>query len=215
MTMVKPTAPTARRRHAVIISGFAAVMACLAATPAHAQLVMQVESSTAAPGGTGLFDVILSDISGTFQVGGFSTEVSVPAGSGVMFTNATTSTALEYIFGSLQSPPFTFNSFPNTDTTVSDTDFTAPGFVTLTTGNMVGLGHFAYSVAPGTPTGPVTVTLGSAGSSLSDGNGNPISFTAMNGTIAVAPVPEPGTLLFCGLAGIAGWRIRRRSTLRV
>jgi hypothetical protein len=213
MTMVERTAPPAGRRHAVIIFGFAALMACLGVSPAHAQMVMQIQPSAAAPGGTGAFDVDLSDVGGTFQVGGFSVEVSVPGGSGVAFTGADTNTTLPYIFGTLQAPPFTFNTFPNTDTTVSDTDFTAPGYVTMTNGMVYALGHFTYSVAPSTPTGPVTVTLVPAGSSLSDGNGDAISFSEVNGTIAVAPIPEPGTLILCGLAGVAGCTIRRRSRL--
>ena len=137
--------------------------------------------------------------------------MSVPSGSGVQFSSATTNSMPTYIYGTLQSPPFTFDTFPNLDTTVSDTDFSAPGFVTLTTGESVGLGNFGYSVASGTATGPITVSLVPAGTSLSDGNGNAVSFDPVNGTIAVAPLPEPGTCLLCGLASLGALIVRRRA----
>lgn len=214
MKMVRRMNRASGWRRLAIICGCAALAVCLSATPSQAQLVMQVQNTAAAPGSTNSLNVFLTDTGGTFQIGGFTLEVSVPSGSGVTFTGATTNTTPAYIYGTLQSPPFTFNTFPNTDTTVSDTDFSAPGYVTMTSGESVGLGDFGYSVASGTATGPITVTIVPAGTSLSDGNGNSISFTSMNGIITVAPIPEPGTLLLCGLAGFGGLMVRRRARSR-
>jgi hypothetical protein len=214
MTIVRRIRPIIARRQAVITTRFVALAIFLGATPCQAQIVMQVENSTAAPGSTGAFNVFLTDTGGTFQIGGFGLDVSVPNVSGIQFSGATANTTPAYIFGTLQSPPFTFDTFPNTDTTVSDTDFIAPGFVTLTAGESVGLGNFGYSVASGTANGPITVSLVPGGTSLSDGNGNAVAFSSVDGTITVSPLPEPGTCFLCGLASLGALIVRRRARIR-
>ena len=60
-------------------------------------------------------------------------------------------------------PPVHFNTFPNTDFIASDSSFTRPFVTTLTHGQQFGLDHVTYSVASGTPLGPVTVSLQAAG----------------------------------------------------
>jgi hypothetical protein len=77
----------------------------------------------------------------------------------------------------------------------------------------------SFQVAPGTPLGPVTVTIvpfdltTGGGTVLTDVNGNPLTSDEMgntittslnNGTILVtagAAVPEPSTLLLAGIGG--------------
>ena len=189
-------------------------------TSARASVIMEITNSSAGAGGTGSFDVALSDTGGTLQVGGFSAELSVPGASGVKFTGVNTSTAAAtpYIFGTLQTPPLSFDTFPNTSFTASDTDATAPGFVTLNPGDLVGLAHVSYSVAAGTAPGPVTVSFVGPGTSLSDVNGGAIAFTTTNGTITVAQaVPEPSSLLLASIGGGAAmlfglWRRRANRT---
>jgi hypothetical protein len=176
---------------------------------------MEILNSTASSPGTGTFDVILKDTGGTFAVGGFSVEMTV--GSGVNFTAADTNTVApnSYIFGSLQSPPFTFNTFPTNDLIVSD--FGGP--TTLNTNDQFGLAHISYSVPAGLSGQTIPVVLASigAGSSISDPDANGIPFTPINGAIIVtgAAVPEPTPLLLAGIGAAAAAlvRIRRRLTV--
>ena len=190
-------------------------------TRAVAGLVLTVEPSSAPVGGVGSFDVLLSDTGGSYQISAFSVELSVAMASGIEFTAANTNTTMaSYIFGTLQSPPFYFNSFPIQDFTVSDASFTPPYYVTLTTNQVVGLEHVTYSVAPGTALGPVTVTLADigVGTSLSDANGGNVTFTPNNGAITVTPsgVPEPSSLVLmttallgtASIAGVSRYRLR-------
>src|SRR6266436_2978754 len=115
--------------------GVAAAALALAAFPlwaapgtARADLILQIQDSIAAPGGTGSFDVILKNPGASVNVGGFGIELSVPAGTGVTFTGVNTDTAPAepYIFGTLQSPPFSFDTFPNMQFSATDSDMTPP-----------------------------------------------------------------------------------------
>jgi hypothetical protein len=180
-----------------------ALFAPVATRPARAGLIVQALNSTAQPGGSGAFDVVVNDTAGTFQVAGFSIELSLPGASGVSFSGVTTATlAATYLFGTLQLPPFTFNTFPNQGFSAGDLDVTPPGFVTLNPGDIFGLAHVTYSVSSGTSAGPVTVSLVAAGTSMSDNNGGPVSVTTSNGTITIRAqaVPEPSSLVLAGLA---------------
>jgi PEP-CTERM motif len=194
------------RSSPVFALALASLWLALSPTRAVAGLVLTVESSTTPVGGVGSFDVLLSNTGATsFQVAFFSVELSVPTASGVKFTAANTSTTMaSYIFGTLQSPPFSFDNFPNTSFTVSDSPQSAPGFVTLTAGEVVGLEHVTYSVAAGTPTGPIIVSIDDigGGTALSDLSGALVPFTPTNGTITVtlASVPEPSSLVLLATA---------------
>ena len=125
--------------------------------PASAGLVVQVQNSIAQSGGTGSFDVVIYATSGSFDVSGFQVELSVDAGSGVTFTDATVdTTTAPYIFTTFQSsPPFALSSFPTTDLIVADGDLTAPGFVTISSSPAMtfGIEHVTFAVAPARPMG--------------------------------------------------------------
>jgi hypothetical protein len=227
MTTLRPTqAFSAPARLAAV----ALTLACVAA-PARAGLTIQVLDATASPGGTGSFDIVLTDGGGTFQVGGFTADVSVAAASGVTFTAADTLTdpaTHPYIFGTYQSSPFPFATdpanpgaaatFPNLEFVAGDASMAAPGFVTLNPGDILGLVHVTFSVAANAPLGggaPVSLVAG-GNTSLSDVNGDPVAFSTLDGTITFTSVPEPSSLALCGLGslGLAIYAGRRRSFAR-
>ncbi len=209
-------APCRRSPICAILGATAAIAALTlfapgAVRPARAGLIIQALNSTADPGGTGAFDVVIRDDGGTFQVAAFSVELSVPMNSAVSFSDVTTGTLATYIFGTLQSPPFTFDSFPTQDFSAGDFTATAPGFITLNPNDMFGLAHVTYSVDSGAPAGPIAVSLVSTGTSLSDQNAVDVAFTTSNGTITVSgsAVPEPSSLVLAGL-GVAVLALLRR-----
>jgi hypothetical protein len=210
MTSARPTrALSALARLAAL-----ALTLTVVAAPARAGLIIQVLDAAALPGGSGSLDIVLTDNGGTYQVGGFTVDVSVPAGAGVMFTAADTLTNASthpYIFGTYQSSPFPFATdpsnpgmaatFPNLEFVAGDAMQTAPGFVTLNPGDTLGLVHVSFSVAANVPIGgaaPVTL-VGGGNTSLSDVNGNPVAFSTLDGTITFTSVPEPSSLALGGL----------------
>lgn len=191
-----------RRLLSVAFLSLAAIVAGVFPAPARADLLIEVQNTIASAPGTGAFDVTLVDSGGTFNVSGFSIGLSVSPGSGVTFTGVDVSTTTApYLFGTLQSPPLSFTSFPSTSLIALDTDNTAPFFVTLHTGDVFGLAEVFYKVAAGTSPGPVLVSLNPdpAMTQLDDVTGNLIPFTPINGAITVTPVPEPSALVLAAL----------------
>ena len=174
----------------------------------------------------------------SFNVAGFQFDLQVPAGSGVLFTNATTSTAAAtYIFagnsiadslfgGSLiVSPP---PPPPTIDLQGFDTVATPGTFRTLNPGNSFGLGLISFtvdaSVTPGiVPVSiiPFDISTAPNGTLISDDQGGSIPVTTSDGTITIQPgttvVPEPSTLMVTVVIGGGGillslvlrWRDRR------
>jgi hypothetical protein len=177
-----------------------------APTAAHAAsiLTLQIQNSNAPIGGIGSFDVTVTSTGGTSAVSAFMVQLSVAAGSGITFTGATpATTAAPYLFGMLQSPPFTNNiTFPNTTFTANDLDLAPPFVANLASGQTAGLEHVTYSVAAGTPSGPVTVSMVGNLTALFDINGSPMATSLNPGTITVSPsaVPEPSSLVMGGIA---------------
>ena len=209
-------------RVALLSMVLAAIVLALGPSEARADLVVTVLSSSAPVGGTGSFDVNLSNNGATsVDVSGFSVELSVPGGSGVSFTAVDVNTTATYLFGTLQTPPLTFDTFPTTDLTASDFSGTPPYVTTLQPNDTFGLEHVSYSVAPGTALGPVTVSILGLGTTteILDIIGNPITPTdPTDGTITImSAVPEPSTLwmLTSALIGVTfalGSRRHRTST---
>jgi hypothetical protein len=182
-----------KRRVSVLTVSAAAVPICAvaiflgaAASPARADLILQVFDSNAVSGGTGTFDVVFEETNGgTDAITSHTVELSISSGSGITFTGVNTSTSpAPYIYGSLQSPPFTFASFPNTQFDATDTFTNAPFQAVLNDGDVAGAAHVTYSVAPGTASEVVPVALGND-TAVSDISGVPIPFTIQNGSITV------------------------------
>ena len=203
---------------------FGAVAALLLgsiAAPARADLIITVLDSSAAPGGTGTFDITLTNTGAAdINISSFSVEPTLSPTSGVHFTDVTTATTLPYIFAASSSvtasSPFSYDLFPNTDFIASDSFFAAPGYQAIAAGATLGLAHVLYSVDAGTPLGAVPVTLDMTGTSLADEAGNLLSVTPANGTITVAlrAVPEPSTVLLMGIGGGLLFLRRKRTSIK-
>lgn len=179
----------------------------------HADLVIQAQNSMAVPGGTGAFDVTITNngIGGlSYDVDGFSIDLSVLASTGVQFTSVTMGTSNPYLFVTPGPPPFSFDTFPNTNFIASDAEFAPPGFTTIAPGQTFGLAHVSYSVSPGaSPLSSAVVTFGPATdvSGTTSAGGNPPigagDFVTVPGTISIgqASVPEPSALALMGIGG--------------
>jgi hypothetical protein len=158
------------------------------ASPTRGDLIVQVLDSSAVSGGTGSFDVILQETNnGPDAVNSHTIQLSIPSGLGVSFTGANTGTDPvnePYIYGSDQSPPFTVFSFPNTAFSAGDTFVNPPFETVMNSGDVFGAAHVTYSVAPGTPSEVVPVSLGN-GTNVDDIVAGPIALTLENGTITV------------------------------
>jgi hypothetical protein len=175
---------------------------------------MQVLNSTAPSGGTGSFDVILKEVSGGPD--GVSTDnvaLSIPSGTGVSFTGAdgnTNGISEPYIYGAVLSSPFSSPGFPNVAFQAGDSTLTTLPFqVTINSGDVFGLAHVTYAVAPGTAAKVVNVSLGS-NCSLEDVSSIADSFTKTNGTITVTAVPEPASAGLLAVGGAVLLQRRRR-----
>lgn len=139
--------------------------------------------------------------------------------AGVAFTDVTINTIVPYIYMVSattlpNSDPLNFGiTFPNGGFTVSDSDGGSPFFQTVNPGDTFGLANVSYVVSPSF-SGSDTITIASlnVGTSLSDIDGNAIPFTAMNGSISTASIPEPSTLIQAATAVLIGlgavWRRR-------
>jgi hypothetical protein len=173
----------------------------VAPSAADAAAIIEAGSSTVAAGQSGSFDVVLTSTGGSFDVSGFSVELSVPANSGVTFTGASAiTTTAGYLFSTLQTPPLTFSAFPTTDFVISDASVTPPDFfVTVAPGQTYGLGHVTYSVASGTHPGVIPDSLLNLGTTteLLDVSDHVITSSVSNGSITVVgtSVPEPSSLI--------------------
>src|SRR5262249_19734135 len=138
------------------------------------------------------------------------------AGSGASFTGVTVDTVgAPYLFGTLQLPPFSFDTFPTQDFSATDVDLTAPGFITSNPSDVFGLAHVTYQAAAAAPGADVTVSLVSAGTSLADPNADGIPAILEAGSISIAgAIPEPSSLVLLGLGASLVAVTRARVWLR-
>jgi hypothetical protein len=193
--------------------------AALLCVPAHASIIITALGVTVASGGSGSFDVTIQDPGATQNIASFSLGLSVGASSGITFTGANESTAASYIFVSdsfaASNPPFATVSTHS----IEAVDLSNSGNGTNVGATARGLAHILFSVAPGTPGGPVTINvipdcaMLSSCTSLADSLGASITgFQPTNGVITVtatATTPEPSTWLLSLLAIPVLTRIRR------
>jgi len=183
---------------------------------------------TVPPGFAGTFELDLlnpSTNTQSFNVAGFQFELQVPAGSGVLFTGATTSTAAAtYIFAGNSIADALFGSSlivspppppATSDLLGLDTVATPGSFTTLNPGNSFGLGLISFTVDESAAAGivpvsiiPFDVNTAPNGTLISDNLGNSIPFTATDGTITIQAgtivVPEPSTLMVTVVIGGGG-----------
>ncbi len=180
-------------------------------------MVVTLRDSFAVPGGIGFFDVVVDNpTAASIDIGGFSFDLAVPPGSGVLFTGVTTNpTTNSYIFAGtgivdFLGVPFSADAFPNSSFIAADAAFLTTG-ETLNPGDTFALGRVFFSLDSGTPSGTaIAVSLGQF-TDLSDPLGAPIAFSSVNGTITAVPEPSSwalGTLLTVGWSAS---RLRRRA----
>jgi hypothetical protein len=176
-----------------------------ATSSARGDLVLQVLDSSAIAGGTGSFDVVFKETNGgTDSVASETIELSVPSNSGVTFTGVNVNTdpiAEPYIFGTLQLPTFTSDTFPNTQFEAFDFYLQLPYARVLNDGDIAGAAHVTYAVASGASAGDVPVSFGSD-IGAGDASSVPIPLTLDNGTIDVtSPTNHPILSLTAGSPG--------------
>jgi hypothetical protein len=199
-------------------------LACAAALlltggTASAGMVVGVQSVTALAGTTGdTLDITLTNTGpSAVAIGGFSFGLSTTSPD-ITFTDATVNTTTAtYIFAgnSLFGPDITSATGP--PLTAADLSVTPAG-TTLASGATFGLGHVFFNVSSTAPGGPITASLVSADTSLSDAAGHNVPVNTLdNGTITVIPaatvaVPAPPSVipLLTGALGLLGYGWRRR-----
>lgn len=186
------------------------------AQPARADVVLNIQSATAAPGSTGnSLDITLQNTGpSSIDVGAFSFEISTPS-STINLTSATTSTVLAtYIFSIGGNHSFfgpTISTLTGQTLDASDAYNPFGTGQVVASGATVGLGHITFDVGSSTTPGNYLVSFTAAPStSLSDPAGNPITITTLNtGTINVtSAVPEPSPPVLACVAAAAAFGYR-------
>lgn len=183
------------------------------------QLVLQAPTVTATgPGGT--FDLLIAN---TNPTGGASYDLAVDTFEfqiiglpGATITDVSIDTATPYVYvtsGTTLGGSLATSSLPATDFTATDSEFAPPGYRTIAPGDVFGLAHVTYALAPGT-SGTGTLHFVAANSSLTDPDGGDIPFGIQDGSLTVVnSVPEPSALLSALAAAgmcLAGCSFRRR-----
>ncbi len=189
--------------------GIAALGFIAMAAPGRASLIMTVQPVSYAAGTTGdVLDVTLANTNpSAVTIAGFSFGLSVGT-SNLSFTGVNTgTTTAPYIFDgqSLFGPDISVQPPNLPGQTIEGQDvYAVPlGGSTLGSGAVLGLGHISFNLAAGTPPGGIPLSFIPADDSLIDPLGNAIAFSAESGVVTVtngAPVPEPATYAFAGIA---------------
>ena len=193
-----------------------------------AGLMISGTNSNASAGGTGVFDIELSntELAGgsSFAVSAFTFDISISPGSGIQFTDAVnTGTTNPYIFAGnsfadASGAPLSFDPFPNTGFIAFDAtnDFSD---VTVAPGDTFALARVSYSVAASATSGSFNVQFGLF-TELADSIGNLVPIeSAIGPQITVSggstpTVPEPASVIIWILCGIclaaSGWYSPKR-----
>jgi hypothetical protein len=198
-------------RNLILIST-AALAGLLGADTARASLIVTAGSATIAAGGSGAFDVTLTNSGPSAAlINTFAFDATVN-NTFVSLTDATTATAAPYIFG-VNGILGSDLTGPNSGQSINVFDSLVSGNVSVAAGASVGLGHVLFTVAQGSATGPFTITL--SATSVSDAAGVVTNPGLTNGQITVTSgVPEPSTWLTLAGALFAGVTLRRRRIVR-
>jgi len=202
----------------VWLTAACAIAWVMGSAPARATPIFSITPATVGAGGSGEFEVILTNSGSPIGVAGFNFEITT-SNTAITFTDITDNTVIDpYIYlgdsllasgtGSiLETPPSTAQ-----DAQAGDYPLTGIGN-TLGPGSAYSLGLVLFSVAPGAAAGPVTINFGGA-TSLSDPNGNSIAFGSTPGQVIItAPViqtPEPRIFGMVGLGFLSLITIRKR-----
>jgi hypothetical protein len=193
------------------------LLVCLAsALPLKADLVVSAESVTASPGSlNNTFEVDLVNTgASTIDVSAFALEINTPS-SDITFEQATTATAMSYIFaGNSLFGPIINTDGPGQTLDFSDLASTPNSFTAVAPGTTFGLGLIFFDVAPGASSQVATVNFNTAPniSNASDQNGNNLPLDFVSGAITITSAPEPSSwmLLVTGLVGLVWARRRAR-----
>ena len=171
-----------------------------------AGLLIELPTISVTPGTLGEFDVLVFNNNpmggGSYNVAGFSLELSLAGPAGVMFTGVDiATTAAPYLFHLSGtdvpmpgSSPLSYDLFPTTTFMASDAEFAAPYFNVIAPGETYGLAHVYYVADATAGSGDLQWIVG-PGTSFSDINGN-----------NVIPEPSSWVLLLSGFIGTMAYR---------
>jgi hypothetical protein len=185
--------------------------------PARAGLILMAADVTTRPGASGSFLVTLENTGPTaVTLSGYQIKLTTNV-VGMQFTGVDRATTPSYLFpgatGAISSdftPPFYHP--PVTTFTASDFSVNTSGFDTLGAGQTDGVLLVEFAMAPSAPLGTGLVSFVSPGSGasdltqLSDGSGNLIDFTPVNGAVSVVPEPRSLTLMLIGAVSVVWMR---------
>jgi hypothetical protein len=194
----------------------------LAAQPSQADLIFSAENSFVEPGtSTGnALDVTLTNTGATaVDIAGFAFQVTASSSS-ISFTQVTSATAAPYIFAnnSFWGPDITIYGdpvVPGATISAGDNVLVPDSFMSLASGDTVGLGHVLFDVTsplPGDTTISVVFTGGiDIANNLSDASGAPIQVSDLISGSITTPAPSTfvvsiGILFLAGLRGAGQWR---------
>src|SRR5262245_59511403 len=172
------------------------------AGPCRADLLIEAPDLAVAPGSRGTFDLLLVNTNPSggarYHVAADSLGLSLAGPLSITFTDVSINTIAPYIdvtSGTTQGGgPLSLDTYPNTQFTASDSEFAAPGFLTVNPGDTFGLAHVAFAVSPTTAGGTDVIALDSLATSLSDSTGDLIPVALVGGSIRVGFVPESAAL---------------------
>ncbi len=194
-------------------------VALFPAVPAHASIIIAVDSVLAAAGSTGkTLEVTLQNTGPSdITVAGFAFEIST-ADLDITFTGTDISTTDPYVFAgdSLLGP--NINTL-GSGQTMDGFDLAFSGGDVVAAGSTVGLGRVFFDVAPGAVLGSSAVVTVQPfpGTNLSDSSGANIPIDQLTDGQINITTPEPATVALFGLGFLAvlGLRIlTARATLR-